>query len=147
MSLRYSAENALMFVDYLWICLWYYHGRFVNPNSIEDIGPFLRRMGEHVVDVSDVSTGECTLLSGNRGHIRLDSPGRHISASQPSNSSSPPSCPVLSRTDSPSLPSTTPLSRTFATAYTRGMPPLSSPSSFTIPVSSDYPGSSKTSVN
>ena len=45
---RSEADNHS---DYLWICLWYYHGSFVRPESVNDIGPFIRRMGEHVYDV------------------------------------------------------------------------------------------------
>lgn len=41
---------------YLWICLWFYDGKLVHPTSIDDIGPFLSRMWEHVRKV-------CFLLS------------------------------------------------------------------------------------
>jgi delta24(24(1))-sterol reductase len=36
--------------DYLWACLWYYDGKLVHPTSIDDIKPFLHRMGQHVYD-------------------------------------------------------------------------------------------------
>ncbi|KAJ1028770.1 hypothetical protein NDA16_001935 [Ustilago loliicola] len=35
---------------YLWICLWFYDGKLVIPNSVHDIWPFLQRMGAHVRD-------------------------------------------------------------------------------------------------
>ncbi|GAC76456.1 sterol reductase [Moesziomyces antarcticus T-34] len=35
---------------YLWICLWFYDGKLVVPNSLDDIWPFLQRMGAHVRD-------------------------------------------------------------------------------------------------
>ena len=33
---------------YLWICLWYYDGHLTHPTSIDDIGPFILRIWEHV---------------------------------------------------------------------------------------------------
>lgn len=36
---------------YLWICLWFYDGQLVYPDSINDIQPFLLRMWMHVRDV------------------------------------------------------------------------------------------------
>ncbi len=38
--------------DYLWICLWYYEGKFVYPTSVNDVGPFFHRMWLHILDVS-----------------------------------------------------------------------------------------------
>ncbi|KAI3475434.1 hypothetical protein L1887_63202 [Cichorium endivia] len=35
---------------YLWICLWFYDGKLVVPNSLDDIWPFLQRMSAHVRD-------------------------------------------------------------------------------------------------
>ncbi|WVF70772.1 hypothetical protein IAT40_005566 [Kwoniella sp. CBS 6097] len=35
---------------YLWICLWFYRGKFVYPDSVDDIGPFFQRMGQHIYD-------------------------------------------------------------------------------------------------
>lgn len=37
---------------YLWICLWFYDGKFATPISVDDIVPFLQRMWAHVRDVS-----------------------------------------------------------------------------------------------
>ncbi|KAL7416547.1 ERG4/ERG24 ergosterol biosynthesis protein [Mrakia frigida] len=39
---------CLMF--YLWTCLWFYQGRFIRPESIEDIRPFLNRIGNHIYE-------------------------------------------------------------------------------------------------
>jgi len=36
---------------YLWICLWFYDGKLVYPDSVDDIKPFLFRMWEHVRQV------------------------------------------------------------------------------------------------
>ncbi|KAK0202558.1 ergosterol biosynthesis ERG4/ERG24 [Desarmillaria ectypa] len=33
---------------YLWICLWFYDGKFVHPTSLDDVKPFLLRMWDHV---------------------------------------------------------------------------------------------------
>ena len=33
---------------YLWICLWFYDGQLVRPESPGDILPFLHRMWEHI---------------------------------------------------------------------------------------------------
>ncbi|KAJ7577037.1 ERG4 ERG24 ergosterol biosynthesis protein [Mycena floridula] len=33
---------------YLWICLWFYDGKLVSPDSVDDIKPFLWRMWAHV---------------------------------------------------------------------------------------------------
>lgn len=33
---------------YLWICLWFYDGKLVYPDSTDDIQPFFWRMWEHV---------------------------------------------------------------------------------------------------
>ncbi|CEH16753.1 erg4 erg24 ergosterol biosynthesis protein [Ceraceosorus bombacis] len=35
---------------YLWICLWFYDGRLVIPNGVDDIVPFLQRMAQHVYE-------------------------------------------------------------------------------------------------
>ncbi|RXK41308.1 delta24(24(1))-sterol reductase [Tremella mesenterica] len=35
---------------YLWICLWYYNGKFVHPTSFDDIRPFFQRMGQHIYE-------------------------------------------------------------------------------------------------
>jgi delta24(24(1))-sterol reductase len=37
---------------YLWICLWFYDGKLVHPNSVDDVKPFLGRMWGHIVKVS-----------------------------------------------------------------------------------------------
>jgi Delta24(24(1))-sterol reductase len=37
---------------YLWICLVFYDGHLVSPNSVDDIQPFLGRMWEHIRVVS-----------------------------------------------------------------------------------------------
>lgn len=37
---------------YLWICLWFYDGQLVTPNSLDDVKPFLQTMWEHVRVVS-----------------------------------------------------------------------------------------------
>ncbi|TPX37197.1 hypothetical protein SmJEL517_g00818 [Synchytrium microbalum] len=39
--------TALMY--YFWICLEYYNGAMAHPSSLDDIVPFLQRMGHHVV--------------------------------------------------------------------------------------------------
>ena len=36
---------------YLWICLWFYDGKLVHPNSVSDIKPFLGRMWGHIAKV------------------------------------------------------------------------------------------------
>ena len=51
----------LTWADYLWICLWYYQGAFTRPDSLQDVGPWLKRMGYHVYDVRDRLP--CTLRS------------------------------------------------------------------------------------
>ena len=33
---------------YLWICLWFYDGKLAHPSRLQDVGPFLQRMGSHV---------------------------------------------------------------------------------------------------
>ncbi|OCF55613.1 delta24(24(1))-sterol reductase [Kwoniella mangroviensis CBS 10435] len=35
---------------YLWICLWFYRGKFVYPTSVDDIRPFLNKMGQHIYE-------------------------------------------------------------------------------------------------
>ena len=37
---------------YLWICLWFYDGQLVFPNSLDDVKPFLSRMWDHIQIVS-----------------------------------------------------------------------------------------------
>lgn len=36
---------------YLWICLWFYDGKLVIPNGLDDILPFFERMWTHVKQV------------------------------------------------------------------------------------------------
>jgi delta24(24(1))-sterol reductase len=36
---------------YLWICLWFYDGQLVYPNSTADVSPFLARMWAHICEV------------------------------------------------------------------------------------------------
>jgi delta24(24(1))-sterol reductase len=36
---------------YLWICLWFYDGQLVYPNSWDDVKPFLGRMWVHICEV------------------------------------------------------------------------------------------------
>lgn len=43
---------------YLWICLWFYDGQLVGPNSLDDIQPFLQRMWVHVRDVSSIALAD-----------------------------------------------------------------------------------------
>lgn len=45
---------ALMY--YLWICLWFYDGQLVRPESVDDIKPFLARMWAHICEVRDHSS-------------------------------------------------------------------------------------------
>ncbi|WVO17798.1 hypothetical protein L204_105496 [Cryptococcus depauperatus] len=35
---------------YLWICLWFYEGKFIYPTSVGDIGPFFERMWDHIYE-------------------------------------------------------------------------------------------------
>jgi hypothetical protein len=47
-----DGEIELNGSDYLWICLWFYQGKFVYPTSVDDIRPFFHRMGTHIYEVS-----------------------------------------------------------------------------------------------
>ena len=46
-----GGESSLTIPDYLFICLWFYDGKFAHPDTVDDIGPFFRRIGLQVYDV------------------------------------------------------------------------------------------------
>ncbi|CAO1613069.1 unnamed protein product [Parajaminaea phylloscopi] len=35
---------------YLWICLWFYDGQIIVPKSIDQIGPFFAKLGNHIYE-------------------------------------------------------------------------------------------------
>src|SRR5258705_3057746 len=47
---------------YLWICLWFYDGKLVHPNSTADIEPFLGRMWAHISKVCAFQRIGCSAL-------------------------------------------------------------------------------------
>ncbi|KAK8865813.1 hypothetical protein IAR55_000960 [Kwoniella newhampshirensis] len=53
---------ALMY--YLWICLWFYQGALVHPKSVDDIMPFLQRMGQHIYEDAYPTKFACVTYLG-----------------------------------------------------------------------------------
>lgn len=63
--------------DYLWICLWFYQGKFVYPSSSGDIKPFLSRMGNHIYEVGPLCARLCAAcLSSDLTRCVLPRSGR-----------------------------------------------------------------------
>ncbi|KAJ7180721.1 ergosterol biosynthesis ERG4/ERG24 [Mycena filopes] len=50
---------------YLWICLWFYEGQLVYPQSVEDVKPFLARMWAHVCEDANPSFYAWKVYGGN----------------------------------------------------------------------------------
>ena len=68
---------------YLWICLVFYDGQLALPHSLDDVGPFLGRMWEHIYNVScsysPAALWLC-LICSLRMQIPTQSPGRFMAA-------------------------------------------------------------------
>ncbi|KAJ7091410.1 ergosterol biosynthesis ERG4/ERG24 [Mycena belliarum] len=54
---------ALMY--YLWICLWFYDGQLVHPNSLEEVKPFLAQMWAHICKDANPSLYAWKVYGGN----------------------------------------------------------------------------------
>jgi delta24(24(1))-sterol reductase len=52
---------------YLWICLWFYDGQLVWPESLDDSLPFLHRMWGHVRVVSGTGQFEMQIFDWRIG--------------------------------------------------------------------------------
>ncbi|THV02473.1 ERG4/ERG24 ergosterol biosynthesis protein [Dendrothele bispora CBS 962.96] len=50
---------------YLWICLWFYDGQLVYPESVDDIKPFLLRMWNHIREDASPNSYAWKVYSGN----------------------------------------------------------------------------------
>ncbi|KAJ7472245.1 ergosterol biosynthesis ERG4/ERG24 [Mycena galericulata] len=54
---------ALMY--YLWICLWFYEGRLVHPDSLDNLRPFLAQMWAHICEDANPSLYAWQIYGGN----------------------------------------------------------------------------------